>query len=287
MINFQDFKGLQLDPKGLSCKPAACPAKVTCKQTRELGGQTFKVCKAGMMANGWQIGDPKGLFCVLMLWWMRVTCEQTRFSVQETFGLEGAGMMAKGWQIGDPKGLFCVLMFWWVRVACEQTRFSAQETFGLEGAGMMANGLPIERIGNVTMPIERQEVPLAGTIYRQIGVRLWGVGAYERESIDGSQTKYATLSRVESGDIIVNKIWARNGSVAVVSDELAGCFGSGEFPTFAPDREKLEPKWFHWITKTSYYSAIDTGIFGEFCITHPHIGLFSGKNRQNNQPYCS
>jgi type I restriction enzyme, S subunit len=109
------------------------------------------------------------------------------------------------------------------------------------------------KIGVVAKPVERAEVPLAGTLYRQVGVRLWGQGAYERESIDGSQTKYKTLSRVKSGDIIVNKIWARNGSVAVINDELQGCFGSGEFPTFAPDTSKLEPAWFHWITKTSWF----------------------------------
>jgi type I restriction enzyme S subunit len=117
----------------------------------------------------------------------------------------------------------------------------------------MSNGWQTARIGEVVKPIERAEEPQIGITYRQVGVRLWGQGAYERESIDGSQTKYATLSRIESGDIIVNKIWARNGSVAVVTDELAGCFGSGEFPTFAPDRNKLEPKWFHWITKTRWF----------------------------------
>jgi type I restriction enzyme S subunit len=117
----------------------------------------------------------------------------------------------------------------------------------------MTNGWQTVTIGEVTKPITRAEVPMAGTAYRQIGVRLWGQGAYERETIDGSQTKYATLSRVESGDIIVNKIWARNGSVAVVSDKLSGCFGSGEFPTFAPDRKKLEPRWFHWMTKTKWF----------------------------------
>jgi type I restriction enzyme S subunit len=117
----------------------------------------------------------------------------------------------------------------------------------------MTNGWQVAKIGEVAEPIERAEEPQAGTTYRQVGVRLWGQGAYERESIDGSETKYKTLSRIESGDIIVNKIWARNGSVAVVSDALAGCFGSGEFPTFAPDRNKLEPKWFHWITKTRWF----------------------------------
>ena len=117
----------------------------------------------------------------------------------------------------------------------------------------MTNGWQVAKIGDVSKPIQRAQEPQVGTVYRQVGVRLWGQGAYERESIDGSETKYKTLSRIESGDIILNKIWARNGSVAVVNDELAGCFGSGEFPTFEPDRNKLEPKWFHWITKTRWF----------------------------------
>lgn len=113
--------------------------------------------------------------------------------------------------------------------------------------------LPLISLGKVVKPVERSEVPIPGKIYRQIGVKLWGEGAYERESIDGSQTQYKTLSRVEAGDIIVNKIWARNGSVAVVSQNLAGCYGSNEFPTFAPIQDKLEPHWFHWITKTKFF----------------------------------
>ena len=43
-------------------------------------------------------------------------------------------------------------------------------------------------LGEVALPVERPEIPAAGKTYRQIGVRLWGEGAYERDSIDGSQT---------------------------------------------------------------------------------------------------
>jgi type I restriction enzyme S subunit len=88
---------------------------------------------------------------------------------------------------------------------------------------------------------------------RQVGVKLWGVGAYEREPIDGAETRYKTLSRVEADDIIVNKIWARNGSVAVIPNDLAGCYVSGEFPTFTLIPGKLEAQWFHWITKTGFF----------------------------------
>jgi type I restriction enzyme S subunit len=108
-------------------------------------------------------------------------------------------------------------------------------------------------IGDVAKPVKRSEEPLPGTKYRQIGVRLWGMGAYERDILDGAETKYKAIYRVEKDDIIVNKIWARNGSVAVVLAELAGCYASGEFPIFAPDPQSLEPRWFHWITKTKFF----------------------------------
>ena len=109
---------------------------------------------------------------------------------------------------------------------------------------------PLVPLGDIATPIERAVVPVPGTVYRQVGVKLWGQGAYEREALNGAETRYKTLSRVEAGDIIVNKIWARNGSVAVVSDPLAGGYVSGEFPTFVPDPMKLDPRWFHWFTKT-------------------------------------
>jgi len=77
----------------------------------------------------------------------------------------------------------------------------------------MSFGWPEIPIGDVCMPAERWEAPVPGVEYRQVGVRLWGEGAYEREPIDGGGTKYRLLNRVQPGDIIVNKIWARNGSV--------------------------------------------------------------------------
>ncbi len=117
----------------------------------------------------------------------------------------------------------------------------------------MTHRWPLIPLGDVISSVDRAEDPEIGKAYRQIGVRLWGQGAYERESMDGGATKYKTLSWVETDDIIVNKIWARNGSVAVVPQTLAGCYCSSEFPTFSPIRDKLGPKRFHWITKTKWF----------------------------------
>ena len=103
---------------------------------------------------------------------------------------------------------------------------------------------------------ERAVTPTAGVMLRQIGVKLWGEGAYEREPIDGGDTKYQTLFRAEEDDIVVNKIWARNGSVAVVQGSLSGCVGSGEFPMFEANRDRLLPRYFHWLTKCKQFWAI-------------------------------
>jgi type I restriction enzyme, S subunit len=133
----------------------------------------------------------------------------------------------------------------------------------------MKQAWPQMRLLNVMSQVQRDEAPASGKNYRQIGVRLWGQGAYERESIDGSQTQYVKLFEAREGDIVVNKIWARNGSVAVVSDALSGSWGSTEFPLFEPDRTRLNPRWMHWITKAPWFwNACDE-----------HAKGTSGKNR--------
>jgi type I restriction enzyme S subunit len=114
---------------------------------------------------------------------------------------------------------------------------------------------PRVRLGEIMTPVARAEVPVPGKNYRQIGVKLWGRGAYEREAIDGAETKYSQLFLTETNDIIVNKIWARNGSVGVVPNSLAGCYASGEFPMFRARSDTLNPNWMHWLTKTPYFWA--------------------------------
>jgi len=134
---------------------------------------------------------------------------------------------------------------------------------------------PMVAIGEVADSVDRSEAPLPGVAYRQVGVHLWGEGAYERESMDGADTKYKTLNCVKAGDIIVNKIWARNGSVSVVTPSLEGCFCSGEFPLFRPRPERLDPQWFYWITKTRWFwEACDRQSRGT-----------SGKNRLRPQRF--
>ena len=110
---------------------------------------------------------------------------------------------------------------------------------------------PTVELGEVARLVKRTLTPHPEKTYRQIGVRLWGQGAYERSPLNGAETRYANLYEVHEGDIIVNKIWARNGSVSVVTSELAGCVGSPEFPTYEIESARMVPDWFRWFSRFS------------------------------------
>lgn len=132
----------------------------------------------------------------------------------------------------------------------------------------MKKGWHEVQLGEVLQDSERFEAPEPGVEYRQLGVRLWGEGAYEREIIDGANTQYAFFNRCESGDLVLNKIWARNGSVSIVPPSLAGCYVSTEFPLYRAT-DAVIPGWLRLITKSRWFwTACDEKARGS-----------SGKNR--------
>jgi len=69
-------------------------------------------------------------------------------------------------------------------------------------------------------------------IYRLLGVRSWGNGAYLREEKSGRDIKSKHLNKVEAGWLIYNRLFAKNGSFAIVPDIYNDGVVSGEFPTF-------------------------------------------------------
>lgn len=86
--------------------------------------------------------------------------------------------------------------------------------------------------------------------YPLIGIRLWGEGCYARETIQGVNTQYKYFTVAKSGDLVVNKIWARNGSISVILPEFEDFYISPEFPVYNLS-DKALPKWIYYYTK--YY----------------------------------
>lgn len=114
----------------------------------------------------------------------------------------------------------------------------------------MKSGWQMVRLSEIAVPVSRPVTVTTGVQYRTIGVKWWGEGAYERQTIDGSETAAQTLFSVRKDDLIINKIWVRHGSTAIASDAVDGCAASNEFPTFELDRTRVLPRWLHWLSKT-------------------------------------
>jgi type I restriction enzyme S subunit len=88
-----------------------------------------------------------------------------------------------------------------------------------------------------------------------LGIRWWGQGSYARPDLDASTAAVETLYNVRTDDFVFNKIWARNGAVALIHAEHDLYHVSGEFPTFAIDQDTVLPAWLEWYTRTTQFWA--------------------------------
>ncbi len=89
--------------------------------------------------------------------------------------------------------------------------------------------LPLKNL----LRLDIDEVPIVATeSYRIAGVYGFGRGLFPREAITGAQTKYVTLNRLREGQIVVSRLKAFEGAIALVPPEFDGWFVSQEFPTF-------------------------------------------------------
>ncbi|MFF5431074.1 restriction endonuclease subunit S [Streptomyces griseofuscus] len=82
------------------------------------------------------------------------------------------------------------------------------------------------------------------------GVYGFGRGLFSREPIRGSDTSYPKLHRLHAGDVVLSRLKAFEGAIALIPPHLDGWFLSPEFPTFSIDREVAEPTYlqhlFRW-----------------------------------------
>lgn len=79
------------------------------------------------------------------------------------------------------------------------------------------------------------EPVIASESYPISGVYGFGRGLLLRDRILGSDTKYGSLTRLSTGDVVYSKVKAFEGAVTVVPDEGDGRYVSPEFPVFAVD----------------------------------------------------
>lgn len=109
------------------------------------------------------------------------------------------------------------------------------------------------------------EIPVEETnMYRIAGVYGFGRGLIDRGQISGSQTKYRKFNRLHPKRLIVSRLKAFEGALAVIPEAFGGYCASPEFPTFSVIEEELDVRYLHhlcrWPTLWSLLSQESKGV---------------------------
>lgn len=92
------------------------------------------------------------------------------------------------------------------------------------------------------MHLDRDEVTVdLSASYPVAGVRSFGRGLFDRETMSGAATSYPKLYRLRTDQVVMSRLFAWEGAVAVVTAAFADKFVSSEFPTFTIDTEHAVP----------------------------------------------
>lgn len=133
--------------------------------------------------------------------------------------------------------------------------YSVTENESLEMNSMKSKWKTVKLNELCSLSIDKEPVKEFDN-YRLVGIRLWGQGLYERESIIGHSTQYNFFTKSKTGNLLFNKIWARNGAISVVQQQHNGLYVSPEFPVYSL-KDRIIPDWMYYYTK--YYKL------WEFC----------------------
>ena len=86
--------------------------------------------------------------------------------------------------------------------------------------------------------------------YPIAGIYSFGRGLIKRKEIGGSETSYKSLTCLRDGDIVISKLGAWEGAVAVVDSKFDGYCVSSEYPTFKIIDGRCLPEFFRGIARS-------------------------------------
>ena len=98
----------------------------------------------------------------------------------------------------------------------------------------------------------------ATTEYIFLGVSAHGRGCFKKPAQPGSTIRGGSAFEVAEGDFLYNRLFAWNGSFEIAGPLEDGCIVSGEFPTFAVDLARLDPRWLrYWLLSEPGLREVD------------------------------
>jgi hypothetical protein len=79
--------------------------------------------------------------------------------------------------------------------------------------------------------------------YAVTGIYSFGKGLIKRPVIQGSETAYPRFARLRKGQIVMSKLNAWEGALAVVDESFSGTYVSPEYPVFSLNTETADPEY--------------------------------------------
>lgn len=121
-----------------------------------------------------------------------------------------------------------------------------------DGAVLVALGeVMVQRSPDVVLSLDSEVV--------QAGVYSFGRGLFRRPPIQGADTSYRTMTKIENDDFVYSKLMAWEGAVAVASEAESGTLASPEFPVFSVDPSRLSPGYLSALIRSDRFAAVLRG----------------------------
>jgi type I restriction enzyme S subunit len=113
----------------------------------------------------------------------------------------------------------------------------------------MNDGYPLRPLGEV-MRLDIQRIPMSSAAtYRLAGVLNAGQGLVDKGEFGGGDTEYTAMNVLRADQVVMRKLTAWEGPIAVVPAEFDGFVASNEFPTFTLGPE-LIPDWMRYVCRS-------------------------------------
>lgn len=113
-----------------------------------------------------------------------------------------------------------------------------------------AGAWPVTSLGQLLLQSEETTGIQPERRYCQVTVRLWGGGIVLRNEVIGATVSARKRRVVRAGQFVLSRIDARNGAFGLVPESLDGAVVSNDFPAFDVNRQRLEPRYLEWMSKT-------------------------------------
>ena len=111
--------------------------------------------------------------------------------------------------------------------------------------------IPERALGEVLQPASAAVSVDPEGEYPIAGIYSFGRGLIRRPTIHGSETSYATLSRLSVNQLTMSKLNAWEGALAVVPKEFEGSYVSPEYPVFDIDSDQADSAYIAYLVNWS------------------------------------